>query len=231
MLEDTLAADLSWNCKNMLLSKLLPHDGNFFDHINQHADCIESAMRAFSQLVTHYADPALRKQYTQEVNDAEHRADGITHTVNTMLHKTFITPIDREQLHHLINAMDDVADILQDCAETTLLYDIRFMTADMVQLTQISLQCCEQLVAAVKLLGKLDKNGVVQQALDGCSAVDKLESEADQVLRQAMSRLFREEEDVRELIKLKAMYELLETVSDRCEDVANLIEGVVLENS
>ncbi|MBP5984644.1 MAG: DUF47 domain-containing protein [Brachymonas sp.] len=215
----------------MFFSKLLPHDGNFFEQINQHANCILQAAQALSQLVTHYADPAQRQQYTQQVIDAEDRADAITHAVNTMLHKTFITPIDREQLHQLINAMDDVTDIIHDVAETMSLYDITSMTAEMVQLTQISLQGCEQLHTVVHQLDKIEKPNAAQHMLEICHTIDQLESDADLVMRQSLSRLFREEQDVRELIKLKAMYELLETVTDRCEDVANLIEGIVLENS
>ena len=208
----------------MFFSKLLPHDGNFFEQINQHANCILQAAQALSQLVTHYADPAQRQQYTQQVIDAEDRADA-------MLHKTFITPIDREQLHQLINAMDDVTDIIHDVAETMSLYDITSMTAEMVQLTQISLQGCEQLHTVVHQLDKIEKPNAAQHMLEICHTIDQLESDADLVMRQSLSRLFREEQDVRELIKLKAMYELLETVTDRCEDVANLIEGIVLENS
>ena len=105
------------------------------------------------------------------------------------------------------------------------------MTAEMVQLTQISLQGCEQLHTVVHQLDKIEKPNAAQHMLEICHTIDQLESDADLVMRQSLSRLFREEQDVRELIKLKAMYELLETVTDRCEDVANLIEGIVLENS
>lgn len=215
----------------MFLSKLLPQDGNFFEMINKHADCIVDAARAFSQLVANYADIEARKKHADEVDNAERAADHVTHEVNVTLHKTFITPIDREQIHQLINRMDDVADLLQDSAETMALYDVHHMTSDIVTLTEISLRSCEKLSTAVRLLSQLQKADAVQQAIALCGEIDQLESEADQVLREAMSRLFREEPDVRELIKLKAIYELLESVTDRCEDVANLIEGVVLENS
>ena len=158
----------------MFFSKLLPHDGNFFEQINQHANCILQAAQALSQLVTHYADPAQRQQYTQQVIDAEDRADAITHAVNTMLHKTFITPIDREQLHQLINAMDDVTDIIHDVAETMSLYDIGSMTAEMVQLTQISLQGCEQLHTVVHQLDKIEKPNAAQLMLEICHTIDQL---------------------------------------------------------
>lgn len=108
----------------MLFAKLLPREGNFFEMFNQHADRIVEAARAFSLLVANYSDPALRQKYNQEVDKAEGAADRVTHEVNKAIHKTFITPIDREQIHTLINTMDDIADLIQDSAETMALYDV-----------------------------------------------------------------------------------------------------------
>ena len=215
----------------MLFAKLLPHDGNFFQMFNQHADCIVKAAEALSRLVTNFGTPHLREQHAREVDDAEHAADRITHEVNRTLHKTFITPIDREQIHSLINTMDDVADLIQDSAETIILYDMRAMNGEIVRLTELSLKCCQRLRHAVTLIGEVAKPATAEAALKTCEEIDQLESDADRVLRSAMGKLFREEPDVREVIKLKAIYELLETITDRCEDVANLIEGIVLENS
>ena len=215
----------------MLFSKLLPKEGNFFELFNQHADRIVEAAQAFEQLVRHYGDLTLRAQYNQEVDNAERAADRITHEVNRLIHTTFITPIDREQIHSLINQMDDVADLLQDSAETMALYDIHHMTEEITRLTDLSVKCCERVQAAVKLLGKVAEQNVAEATLKTCEEIDQLESDADKVMRSAMSKLFREEPDVREVIKLKAIYELLETITDKCEDVANQIEGIVLENS
>ncbi len=215
----------------MLFGKLLPREGNFFEMFNQHADHIVEAAHAFSQLVAHYNDLQLREKYAQDVDNAELAADRVTHEVNKAVHKTFITPIDREQIHNLINTMDDVADLFQDSAETMSLYDIRHMTDEISRLTDLSVKCCERLQSAVKLLNKLADPATADAALKTCEEIDRLENDADRVLRAAMSKLFREEPDVRELIKLKAIYELLETITDKCEDVANLIEGIVLENS
>jgi len=215
----------------MLFGKLLPREGNFFEMFNQHADRIVEAARAFSHLVANYNDLHLRDKYNQDVDNAERAADRVTHEVNRTLHKTFITPIDREQIHSLINTMDDVADLIQDSAETMALYDVRHMTEDIVRLTDLSVKCCERLQDAVALIEKVSDAATAEAALKTCEEIDKLESDADRVMRSAMSRLFREEPDVREVIKLKAVYELLETITDKCEDVANLIEGIVLENS
>ena len=215
----------------MLFGKLLPREGNFFELFNQHGNHIVEGARAFILLIQNYADPVLREKYGNEVGNAERSADRVTAEVNRLLHKTFITPIDREQIHSLINAMDDVLDLLQDSTETLSLYDVRSITAEVLRLGELSAKCCERVAHAVTLLPKLSQAAVAEAAIKTCEEIDRLESDADRVMHSAMSQLFREEPDVREVIKLKAIYELLESISDRCEDVANLIEGVVLENS
>ena len=215
----------------MFFGKLLPREGNFFELFDQHAAFITQAARAFMLLMQHYDDLPRREQHAAEVDTAERAADRVTADVNRLLHKTFITPIGREQIHGLINAMDDIVDLLQDATETLSLYDVRKLTQDVLRLGEISAKCCERVQHAVSLMPKLSRPDVAEAAIKTCEEIDKLESDADRVMRSAMSKLFREETDVRELIKLKAIYEHLESISDRCEDVANLIEGVVLENS
>jgi predicted phosphate transport protein (TIGR00153 family) len=215
----------------MLFGKLLPREGNFFEMFNQHAERIVEAARAFSQLVANYNDPHLREQYNRDVDNAERAADRVTHEVNRLIHKTFITPIDRDQIHKLINTMDDVVDLIQDSAETMALYDVQKMTEEITRLTDLSVRCCERVKEAVGLIGKLADPVTAEAALKTCEEIDRLESDADRVMRSAMSKLFREQPDVLEVIKLKAIYELLETITDKCEDVANVIEGIVLENS
>jgi predicted phosphate transport protein (TIGR00153 family) len=215
----------------MLFGKLLPREGNFFELFDQHGDYIVEGARAFIAMIENYADPELREKHASEVGNAERQADRITAEVNRLLHKTFITPIDREQIHGLINAMDDILDLLQDASETMSLYDLRAMNDDILRLGDLSAKCCERVQHAVSLLPKLSEHATADDAIKTCEEIDRLESDADRVMRSAMSKLFREEKDVRELIKLKTIYEQLESISDRCEDVANLIEGVVLENS
>jgi predicted phosphate transport protein (TIGR00153 family) len=213
------------------LADCCPKRAIFFELFNQHAERIVEAARAFSSLVANYNDPHLRAKYNQDVDKAERSADRYTHEVNRLIHTTFITPIDREQIHGLINLMDDVADLIQDSAETMALYDVRHMTDEISRLTDLSVKCCERVQDAVKLLARIGEPAVAESALKTCEEIDRLESDADRVMRAAMSKLFREEADVREIIKLKAIYELLETITDKCEDVANQIEGIVLENS
>jgi predicted phosphate transport protein (TIGR00153 family) len=215
----------------MLFGKLLPREGNFFELFNQHGERIAEGARAFVAMIQNYADLGAREKYAAEVDGAERHADKITAEVNRLLHKTFITPIDRDQIHGLINAMDDVLDLLQDATETLSLYDVHTITPEVLRLGELSAKCCERVAHAVTLLPKLSQTAVAEAAIKTCEEIDRLESDADRVMRSAMSRLFREEPDVREVIKLKAIYELLESITDRCEDVANLIEGIVLENA
>ncbi len=215
----------------MLFAKLLPRNGDFFTLFNQHAAHIVEGAQAFLKLVEHYDDPLLRDKWAQAVCDAEHKADRVTAEVNKALHKTFITPIDREQIHSLINAMDDILDLLQDATETMALYDIQRLCEEVQRLGDLGAKCCERVQHAVSLLPRLNQSNANEAAIKTCAEIDQLESDADRVMRAAMSKLFREEKDVREIIKLKTIYEQLESITDRCEDVANLIEGIVLENS
>jgi predicted phosphate transport protein (TIGR00153 family) len=214
-----------------MFGKLLPKEGHFFSLFNEHGKFITQGAQAFVSMIEHYDSPAQRERYAAEVDAAEGGADSVTTEVNRLLHRTFITPLDREQIHGLINAMDDIIDLMQDSCEVMALYNVQRINDDVRRLGDISLKCCERVQHAVTLLPRLKEQAVMEAALKTCQEIDQLESDADRVMRSAMSRLFREESDTRELIKLKAIYEHLETISDRCEDVAKLIEGIVLENS
>jgi predicted phosphate transport protein (TIGR00153 family) len=162
------------------------------------------------------------------IETIEKDADKVTHTALDLLHKSFITPLDRDDIHQLITRMDDILDLMEDAAQTISLYDIKSVTQEAKRLAELCQSCCERVLAAVALLHNMDN---AREILAICSDIDKLESDADHVMRAAMSKLFREEPDVRNLIKLKAIYEILETVTDRCDDVANIIEGIIVENA
>jgi uncharacterized protein len=183
------------------------------------------AATALREVMSHYED---REQYARMIDDAEHAADRITAETIRLLHKTFITPLDRDHIHQLVTAMDDICDLIQDTTESLSLYDIRRITPETARLADIAVKCCERVKEVVALLDSADGTDAL---LKTCEEIDRLESDADRVLRSAVSRLFREEQDVREVIKMKAIYELLEAITDRCEDVANLAEGISLENS
>jgi predicted phosphate transport protein (TIGR00153 family) len=208
-----------------MLNKLMPREGKFFDLFNAHAAQIVEGGRALAQLFTNFEAAAT---HAERIDVAEHSADKITHETIALLHKTFITPIDRDQIHQLITNMDDVLDLIQDTAESIVLYDIRRVSPEAQQLAQICQMTCDRVKTAVGLLANLKDPEAIMKT---CEEIDRLESDADRVMRTAMSRLFREESDVKQLIKLRSIYELLELITDRCEDVANIIEGIVLEHS
>jgi predicted phosphate transport protein (TIGR00153 family) len=212
-----------------MFARFMPQEGKFFDLFNAHAELIVQGGKALSVLVSELGDSreeALRQ--AKAIDEIESRADRITHETIQLLHKTFITPLGREEIHGLITAMDDILDLTQDVAQSVTLYDIRRLTEQAKQLADICLSCGERVRSAVSLLPNMENGSAILQT---CQQIDRLESDADRVMRAAMSKLFRDEPDTRQLIKLKEIYELLEAITDRCEDVANLIEGIVLENS
>jgi len=167
----------------MFFGKLLPREGNFFELFNQHAAFIVEGARAFISMIENYSDLDARQKYADQVVSAEHSADKITAEVNRLLHKTFITPIDREQIHGLINAMDDIVDLLQDATETMQLYDVRAMTEEVLRLGDLSAKCCERVQHAVSLLPQLSRSDAAEAAIKTCAEIDKLESDADRVMR------------------------------------------------
>ncbi len=214
-----------------MFAKLLPREGNFFELFNEHGSYIAEGARAFMALVDGYGDLDQRERHAKAVGDAERAADRVTAEVNRLLHRSFITPIDRDQIHRLINTLDDILDLMQDSSDVMALYDLQQLTPEVRQLAEISVRCCERVQHVLTLLPRLKDASISESVLKTCEEIDRLESDADRVMRAAMSRLFREEPDTRELIKLKAVYEHLEAISDRCEDVANLVEGILLESA
>jgi predicted phosphate transport protein (TIGR00153 family) len=211
-----------------MFSQLMPREGKFFELFDQHAERIAQGSRELVALMSNYADAAARQRGIEAIDAIEKAADRITHETVALLHKTFITPFDRDSIHQLISQMDDILDLIQDVAESAMLYDLQRVTPEAQQLAELNQMCCDRVRTAVGLLSSMENADAILRL---CTEIDRLESDADRVMRSAMSRLFRDEADVRQLIKLKAIYELLEAVSDKCEDVANLIEGVVLENA
>jgi predicted phosphate transport protein (TIGR00153 family) len=208
-----------------MFGRFMPTEGKFFELFNEHAELGVKCAKEMVALMTNFDDLELR---VHAIENLEKRADKVTHNCIELLHKTFITPLDRDDIHHLITRMDDILDLLEDAAQTISLYDIKAITPEAKRLAELCLACAEKVKSAVALLPNMDNS---RQILTICQEIDRLESDADHVMRAAMSKLFRDEPDVRNLIKLKAIYEILETVTDRCEDVANIIEGIIVENA
>ncbi len=212
-----------------MFSRLMPQEGRFFDLFNAHAELIAQGGRELGILVDELVDGKDDiAERTRAIDQIENRADKITHETIALLHKTFNTPLDRDEIHKLITRMDDILDLTQDVAQSMYLYDVRKLTQEACHLSDICVSCCERVKSAVSLLSNMDNASAI---LKTCDEIGRLESDADRAMRTGMAKLFREEQDTRQLIKLKAMYELLETITDACEDVSNIIEGIVLENS
>jgi predicted phosphate transport protein (TIGR00153 family) len=205
--------------------RLLPHDASFFAHFEHQGMKTVEGCRAFLDMVERPTDLEARAERVKQI---EHECDEITHAVVEALHKTFITPIDRNDIYRLITKMDDIMDLVEAAADRLALYEIPTMTKEAGDLARCLVSSAEHVLGAVSSIRDLGKpNGILQH----CIEINRLENVADNILRSALARLFREEKDPIAVIKWKEIYETLESATDRCEDVANIIEGVVLENS
>ncbi|NDA70331.1 MAG: DUF47 family protein [Betaproteobacteria bacterium] len=211
-----------------MFSRLMPAEGSFFEHFNRLATQVVEGNKVLVELLHRFDDLAARKQLIAKVDEIEKSADKTTLNTIAMAHKTFITPIDRDHIHTLVNGLDDVLDQVQDVAEAVVLYDLQSVTKEAVQLAELGLMASERLCHAVQLMSNWDNARVILQT---CEEIDRLESDADRVMRAGMSRLFRDEEDVKQVIKLKAVYELLEELTDKCKDAAKILEVVVLDHA
>jgi uncharacterized protein len=205
--------------------RLLPHDASFFAFFEQQGKKTVEGCRAFLAMVEEANN---LQSHAQRVKQIEHECDDITHAVVEQLHKTFITPIDRNDIYRLITKMDDIMDFVEAAADRLALYEIPTMTKEVGELARCLVSSAEHVLGAVTSIRNLKRpNGI----LEHCIEINRLENVADQLLRSALARLFREEKDPIAVIKWKEIYETLETATDRCEDVANILEGLVLENS
>jgi predicted phosphate transport protein (TIGR00153 family) len=208
-----------------MFGRFLPRETSFFDFFEQHAALTIEGTKEFLSLVTTGANIAAK---CRRISDIEHETDTITHRCVEALHKTFITPIDRDSIHRLITRMDDVMDYVEAAAERLELYELFVMTSDVRDLADVLHRTALQVEVAVRGLRSLkDPQAILKLCID----INRLENEADAILRRSVARLFKEEKDPIVIIKWKEVYENLESATDRCEDVANIIEGVILEHA
>lgn len=210
-----------------LLSVLMPREKQFFTLFNNHASLVVQGAAALVEMLADYTDNGRRDAWVAKIQSIEKAADKVTHQTVDLMHNTFVTPFDRDQINKLIQRMDDILDLMQDTAESLMLYDVHVLTPEVSHLADLVQISCKRVAAAVTQLASMDNGPAI---LKVCQEIDALETDADRVTQAAISKLFREEQDVRQLVKLKAVYELLELTTDKCQDVALVIEGVVLEN-
>jgi predicted phosphate transport protein (TIGR00153 family) len=210
----------------MVFGRLLPREMSFFEFFEQHAALTLEGAKAFRDLVSQGANVSVSAKRIKEI---EHEADTVTHRCVEALHKTFITPIDRNDVHRLISRMDDILDAVEAAAERITLYEVSEMTPEVRELAHILVKAADKVAVALKGLRDMKH---AQPIMDACVDVNRLENEGDAILRIAVARLFREsKDDPITVIKWKEIYENLESATDRCEDVANIVEGIVLENA
>lgn len=206
-----------------MFSWLFPREVKFFDFFDKHAEVIVAAAKELRKLLSGGADIPLS---VVRIKDLEHQADRITHQCIDSLHKVFITPLDREDIHNLIGRMDDIIDCLDGAARCVAIYKINEMTPEALQLAEVVVQSVEYVQSAVKGLRDLKNAPEIQKY---CLKINKSENEADVLLSKTIGSLFEKEKDTRQLIKWKEIYEKMEQATDRCEDVANIIDGIILE--
>jgi len=202
--------------------RIIPREAKFFEMFEEMAaNCTEGA-RLLRDVLENFENAEVRIQKLKEI---EHRGDEITHAVITKLNQTFITPFDREDIHKLASQLDDVLDYVDSAGERLLTYKITNPPPAAAEIAGVIVKQCEQLEKAV---AQLEKN---QGVLEACVEINRLENEADDIARKAIGKLFEREKDPINLIKVKELYEILETATDKAEDAANVLETVVLKSA
>jgi predicted phosphate transport protein (TIGR00153 family) len=200
-------------------------DRSFYEAFETHAARIVEAGKLISEIVRH---PERSLEIAQAVRDAESAGDKITHETIARLHKTWITPIDRADIHSLITALDDVLDLIEAVAERFSLYEVKSLPEFVIKLADSLQQATEAVDKAIRLLPQVKQP---KQMLDLCVEINRLENEADDSYRHGLATLFKGGYDAIEVMKWRDIIDNLESATDRCEDVANILEGIVLEYS
>jgi uncharacterized protein len=222
-------------------------DAAFFDAFSRHATKSVEAARMLVELVkllgvgngaakNAYRSPEDEKPAPQvseqlkqlyaKIKEAETAADSITHDTIKRLHENWITPFDRDDIHNLISRMDDVLDLIEAAAERIILFDVTVAPREATELAELLVESCEAQSKAVDLLATMAR---APEILELCVEVNRLENAADSVHRRAMADLFKAGNDPLKVMKWRDILDGLESATDRCEDVANILEGVVLE--
>ena len=202
--------------------RLLPVEPKFFDLFETQAATVLEAARALQEMAHNYERVAEKAQHIKEL---ESRGDHITHDLISNLNRTFVTPFDREDIHALASALDDVLDNIEGVSSRFQLFRITKITPETIHLISIIEKACVGIHEAVRHLRDS------KRVLEYCVQINQLENEADHISRNTTARLFEEAADFRELIKWKELYGRLEATTDDCEDVANILEGIVVKNN
>jgi predicted phosphate transport protein (TIGR00153 family) len=202
--------------------RLIPREERFFNDFIALAEEIRRGAAVLREMLA--PDQPIWDK-ADEIKEIEHRCDHLTHEIIQRLHRTFVTPLDREDIHTLARTLDDVMDAIDASAAIVRLYQIQRVRPDARVLAQIIMASTEQVVTAMKALGP--RKDVAKPAVE----INRLENEADRAHQTAVRRLFEEERDPIQIMKWKEILDFLEEATDRCEDVANVVEGVVVKHA
>lgn len=209
-----------------LIQAMLPHDEKFFVLFDKLSNTILEGADTLRTL------PSLpkneREAIVKKIQDIERKADTITHEIFTELNSTFVTPLDREDIHKLASALDDVMDLIDGSANRFYLYKIKKNSADIQRLTEIIYQSAIEIQRGVLLITDTRRAEELRKILQ---KINQYENDADSIFDQAIAELFDKESDAIELIKTKEVLVTLETATDKCEDVANMLESIMIKNA
>jgi len=201
---------------------LIPRDNRFFDLFVEDAANVVAAARVLEQFMRNYGE---RERLASQLRDAEHAGDQMSHNIGRQLERTFVTPFDREDIHALISRLDDVVDLIEEVADTFILYGIEAPTELAIQQTEIIVLQCEQVAEALANLRSF--RGLERYWIE----IHRLENEGDRIVRRGIAELFTNGDDAMNVIKWKDVYSLLEEAIDASEDVANVIERIVVKHA
>ena len=204
---------------------LIPKDEKFFDILEEASDNVQTAANTFRDLVANWS---LTSDKIKTIHDLEQEGDRMTHEVIDRLNRTFITPIDREDIHALATELDDVVDLIQATMDRMQLYRIVESSPILVQMIEVLVKGTEAIGKAIKSLRDLKHS---RRTLDFCIEINRLENEGDAIFKTALGDLFGNHKDVLDIMKWKEIYENAEHANDKCEDIANIIEGIVVKNA
>ena len=202
--------------------RLIPREERFFDDFQALADQIRAGAQLLEEMLA--PDHPIWDK-ADEIKEVEHRCDSLTHAIIERLNRTFVTPLDREDIHTLARTLDDVMDAIDASASIVRLYHIESVRPGARELTRLVRDSADQVVCAIRALEK--RNGVAECAVE----INRLENEADRAHQAAVQALFRDEKDAIVIMKWKEILDFLEQATDRCEDVANVLEGVVVKHA
>jgi len=201
----------------------IPREQKFFDLFEESAHNMVKAARGLKRMVDTWGD--IRKS-VDEIDDLEHKGDTITHQIMAQLNRTFVTPFDREDIAMLAHTLDDVTDFIHAAADAMLIYKIDHPTSRAKELADIIVQAA---VEVEKAIPQLRHRAELRKILERCVEINRLENLADRVFRSAQAELFGDTADMAQVIKWREIYEHMESATDRCEDVSNVLEGVALK--